>query len=265
MGDSEHPTEDEMVPLSLADIPHGEIDKQLEKLCHSEALEGKRSEKRLLAYLVRESLAGNVKRLRVPEITKALFRRYDPGDSRVRGDAGRLRGYLDVYYASSEAKPGEIRFTIPTRQYVVHAPKTSGVSAQSRARQQARPIASILEPANNADVYQRVLVRGRIDALDVDLRPWLVVRTPVGDLYPQCRVRRASPEWEEEVRIGLLQWGADEGAVYEINLVVADADGDAEFYQYLKSNRDGFGPLLPTDCAVLDARRVTRRDIRPQK
>lgn len=262
MSDAEHPGKGDPVPhpvpLWQAGIAQADIDRQLEKLLHSEALEGKGSEKRLLRHLVGESLAGNGQRLSVSAITKALFREYVPGDSRVRGDTAKLRWFLDAYYAS-EAGAGELRFTIPTRQYAVHAPRAS---APIDASPQARPAACILEPAADAEVYQRVPVRGRIDALDLDLRPWLVVRTPVGDLYPQCRVRRKSPEWEEEVRIGLLQWGRDEGAVYEINLVAAGADGDVEFYQYLKSNRDGFGPLLPTDCTVLDAKRVTRRDIR---
>ena len=265
MSDVNDRKDDDVVPLAHAGIPHPDIDRQLEKLCHSEALEGKGSEKRLLRHLARESLAGNAQRLRVPEITRALFREYIPGDTRVRGDTGSLRKYLDAYYASSEAQPGEIRFTIPTRQYVVHAHKASGKRTESQAPQpEERPAAQILEPADNAEVHQRVPVRGRIDALDVDLRPWLVVRTPVGDLYPQCRVKRYKPEWQEEVRIGLVQWGADEGAVYEIMLVAANADGDVAFYQYLRANRDGFGPLLPTDCLVLDARCVIRRDIRPQ-
>jgi hypothetical protein len=263
MGDQEHREEDELVPLQQAGIPHPAIERQLEKL--SAALENKRSEKKLLKHLVRESLAGDVQHLRVAEITDALFGEYLPGDSRVRREIGKLRKSLDAYYASSDAKPGEIRFTIPAGQYVVHVSKSLGQSAEARSHApEAHVAARILEPPNDAEVYQRVPVRGRVDALDLDLRPWLVVRTPGGDLYPQCRVRRKSPEWEEEVRIGLLQWGADEGAVYEIMLVAADADGDAEFHQYLKSNRDGFGPLLPTDCAVLDAKRVMRHDIRPK-
>jgi hypothetical protein len=265
MSDVEDRKDDDVVPLSQAGMPEPDIDRQLEKLCHSDALEGKRAKKDLLRHLVRESVAGNAQRLRVPAITKALFGEYVTGDSRVRVDTGKLREHLDAYYGSSEAKAGEIRFTIPTRQYVVHAPRASGKSNEFQARQpEERRAARILEPADNAEVHQRVPVRGRIDALDVDLRPWLVVRTPVGDLYPQCRVRRYSPEWQEEVRIGLVQWGADEGAVYEIMLVAANADGDVAFYQYLRANRDGFGPLLPTDCIVLDAKRVTRRDIRPQ-
>lgn len=106
-------------------------------------------------------------------------------------------------------------------------------------------------------------VRGRIDVLHPDLRPWLIVETPVGDHYPQCWISRSKPDWESEVRIGLVQWGADEGAVYVIHLVAVGIEGDAAFYTYMKSGRDGFGPLLPADCLMLDKKRVTRCDIRP--
>ena len=263
MSKPERSDEDDLVPLWQAGIPRADIEAQLDKLCHSYALEGKGAEKNLLKNLVRESLAGNVGRLHVSEITTALFRHSVPGDSRVRGDAGKLRGYLDTYYASAEAKLGEIRFAIPERQYVVYTLKASGKSAETHTLQ-AAAAARILEPARGAEVHQRIPVRGTIDALDLNLRPWLVVRTPVGDHYPQCRVRRKGPEWEEEVRIGRLQWGSDEDAIYEILFVAADADGDLEFYQYLKANRDGFGPILPTDCLVLDTCPVTRRDIRPK-
>lgn len=264
MSDQEHRKEDEFVPLAQAGIPHPDIERQLEKICHSEALENRHAKKKLLRHLVRESLAGNVQGLRVAPLTESLYGPYYSGDSRARVDTNKLREHLDEYYASPESEPGELRFTIPAGQYVVYTSRASGKKEAARAPRAPKPsVAGILEPVGNAEVHQRVPVRGRIDALDLNLRPWLVVRTPVGDHYPQCRVRRDSrPEWEEEVRIGLLQWGADEGAVYEILLVAADADGDAAFYQYLKSGRDGFGPMLPTDCTVLDAKRVTRRDIR---
>lgn len=146
---------------------------------------------------------------------------------------------------------------------MIHAPKPLARNPQATHSSKSRMVGIILEPAEGGEVYQRVTVRGRIDALHPDLRIWLVVETPVGDHYPQCRVSRKSEQWESEVRIGLLQWGSNEGAEYVIQLVAADADGDAAFYQYLKSGRDGFGPLLPTDSTVLDSRRVVRRDLRP--
>lgn len=106
------------------------------------------------------------------------------------------------------------------------------------------------------------MVRGKIEALDLDLTVWLVIATPCGNLYPQCQVSRRVDEWEHEVRIGLLQWVSVEGAKYEILLVAVRADRDAAFYQYLKSGKDGFGPMLPTDSFVLDGKTVIRRDIR---
>jgi hypothetical protein len=263
MRDAAHGKEAAPVPLAQAGIPRPEVEWQLEKLRGSRALEGKHSEKNLLEYLVRESLAGNLNRLRVPTITDELFGKYLPGDSRARREAGKLRKHLEEYYASSAAQPGEVRFTIPDGQYVVHAPKAAGAIIQSQSQKaQEGPIARIFDPAMDAEVHQRVSVRGRIEVLNLDLRAWLVVKTPSGQLYPQCRVRRNNPNWQEEVRIGYVVWGSEEGIAFEITLVAADAEGDAAFYQYLKSGEDGFGPLMPADCEVLDTIRVIRRDIR---
>jgi hypothetical protein len=249
--------------LSQTGIPAADISRQLETLRHSEALEGMGSEKRLLSYVVEKSLADKIPRVR--EITEALFlkprEKYVTGHPRARKEAGRLRGHLEDHY-KKYAKQGEIRFDIPPAQYGVFAPKapTSNTQFPSPA---ASAIASILDPDQNAEVHQRVPVKGRIDALHPDLRPWLIVETPVGDHYPQCWISRSTPEFENDVRIGLVSWGADEGAVYVIHLVAVGIEGDSAFYTYMKSGRDGFGPLLPADCLLLDKKRVTRRDIRP--
>ncbi len=252
----------DFVLLDQTGIPKPRIMEQLDTLLHSEALENQGSEKRLLTYLVKTCLSGKVPRVR--DITEALFlgprEKYISGHPRARQEAKGLRDHLADHYAKY-AKPGELVFNIPQEQYGVFAPKAKAGSPQFPAPS-ASAIASILEPAQDAEVHQRVNVRGRIDALHPDLRPWLVVETPVGDHYPQCWVSRNTPEWENEVRIGLVQFGADEGAVYVIHLVAVTIEGDAEFYQYMKSGRDGFGPLLPRDCILLDKRRVTRRDIR---
>ncbi|HEV2642813.1 MAG TPA: toll/interleukin-1 receptor domain-containing protein [Candidatus Elarobacter sp.] len=123
----------------------------------------------------------------------------------------------------------------------------------------------IVAPKDNEEVHQRIVVRGTIYALHSDLRAWLVVKTPVGDLYPQGRVTRNEPDWEREVRIGLAQWGADEGAVYEIHLVAAGPDADYQFDRYLRGegpSRDGLGPLWPGDATILDRTCVIRRDLR---
>ena len=57
-----------------------------------------------------------------------------------------------------------------------------------------------------------------------------------------------------------LQWGADVSAVYIIHLVASGYEGDSAFYTYMQTVRDGFGPLLPADCLMLDKKRVPRRD-----
>jgi hypothetical protein len=255
---------DGFVPLGQAGIPEPEIRRQLKTLLHSTAFENKRNSKKLLEYLVNKAIAGHVPSQ--AEIARDVFgkKHLNRGDAQPRGETGKVRAFLAEHYASTEAQPGEIRFYIPPRQYGVFAPKRPSAEPLP-LRRDSLPIAVITEPQNNVEVYQRVTVQGRIDVLNFDLRVWLVVRTPGGDLYPQCRVSRNNPEWEQEVRIGRLQWGSDEGAEYEINLVAADGDGDCAFHQYLKSNRDGFGPLLPSDVTVLDAKRVTRRDIRPNQ
>jgi hypothetical protein len=263
MGDAVRKNEPEAVPLAQAGIPRPQVEWQLQKLLRSPVLEGKRSEKDLLQYLVRESLAGNLLRLRVPVITDVLFGKYDPGSSRARQEAKKLRKTLAVYYSSREASPGELRFTIPAKGYVVYAPKATGEIIQTEvSKPQDGPVARIFDPATNAEVHQRIAVRGRIEVLDLDLRAWLVIKSPSGQLYPQCRVRRNNQDWQEEVRVGHVQWGSEEGIGFEIQLVSADAEGDYSFYHYLKSDREGFGTVMPGDCELLDAVRVIRRDIR---
>ena len=255
---------EEWVPLWQAGIPETDIRRQVETLCHSTAFENQSNAKNLLRHLVEKSLSGTMPR--VAEIAREVFgkKNFDAGDSQVRVETGHLRDYLAEHYASAEAKPEEIEFSIPPRQYVIFAPKSSSSESLSPRRIEPRTGAAITEPEEDALVYQRVKVRGYIEGLDLDLRAWLVVRTPCGDLYPQCRVSRNQPEWEQEVRIGRRQWGSDENTVHEIDLVAADVDADVAFHLYLKSNRDGFGPLLPSDCRVIAARKVMRRDLRPE-
>lgn len=264
MRDVKWKSSDDLVPLAVANIAEEEVSAQVETLCHSPAFENQENARKLLRYLVGPNLAGKEPTPREIALSGLGMQNFGPGDSHVRNTANKLRECLEEHYASAEAKPGEIRLWLPARRYWIQTPKPLAGNAQSPRPTKSRMVGVIVEPAEMAEVYQRVTVRGRIDALHPDLRAWLVVETPVGDHYPQCRVSRKNPQWECEVRIGLLQWGSNEGAEYVIQLVAADADGDSAFYQYLKSGRDGFGPLLPTDSTVLDSRRVTRRDLRPQ-
>ena len=250
---------EEMLLLGQAGYTKAAIVRQVETLCHSSEFEDQGKARGLLRFLIDEALAGRVPR--PADIARKLGKQdFGPGDSYVRSVSADLRRLLKAH--NDTAKPGEIRFVVPDKQYFVLAPRAAAQTETSPISVDSETQGSILEPADRAEVYQRVAVRGRIDALHLDLRVWLVVRTPGGDLYPQCRVTRNQPEWEHEVRIGRLQWGADENAEYVIMLVAANADGDAAFYNYLKSGRDGFGPLLPSDAVVLDSKRVTRLDIR---
>lgn len=257
-------TSDDLVPLGQAGVEEDEVKAQVETLCHSPAFENQGNPKKLLRYLVPLSLAG--KRPTPREIALKCFGRkhYDPGDAHVRNTANKLRECLEEHYGSAEARPKEIRFCLPSLTYIIHAPKAQDVNSQSPRYSKSRMVGVIVDPAEGAEVHHRLKVRGRIDALDADLRVWLVIEIPVGIYYPQCRVSRKSPEWESEVRVGYRLWGTDEGTEYVIHLVAADSDGDFHFYEYLKAARDGFGAVLPTDCLVLYSRRVTRRDLRPE-
>jgi hypothetical protein len=267
MRDTGHVNEQGPLPLQRAGISHAEVESQLQKISHSKALEGKWAQKRLLEYLVRESLGGNLQRLRVAAICKTVFRRYSPGDSRARKEAGYLRDSLDDYYASPEADPAEIRLSIPEGGYVVYALVPPAAVIRSRDREIDRPgRAFISEPANGSEVYSRVTFRGRIEGIDLDLRLWLVLATPAGVLYPQCRVKRNNqPDWQEEAGVGRPMWGTSENVEYAMHLVTADVDGDFAFHEFLKSGRDGFGHLMPSDCRLMDSKRYVRRDIRTKE
>ncbi len=124
-------------------------------------------------------------------------------------------------------------------------------------------IASILEPQEYDEVYRQTQMRGRIDSLDLDLRPWLVVLAADGYYYPQCRVSRRSPSWEHEVGIGRMPWGETDGVVFTILLVAVDTDGDFDFQSHMKRNDPLYSKSLPSDIKILDTRTVVRRDIRP--
>jgi hypothetical protein len=124
-------------------------------------------------------------------------------------------------------------------------------------------VASVLEPDERAEVYRRVLVRGRIDSLDPDARPWLIVLAPDNFYYPQCRVSRRSPFWEAPVTIGRVQWGETDGMEFEIVLAAANVDGDFAIEAYMRNHGDGYGTRLP-DTELIATRRVIRRDIRPE-
>ncbi|MDB6179593.1 tetratricopeptide repeat protein [Paracoccus sp. Z330] len=76
--------------------------------------------RRMLAYLVEETLAGRGDRLKGPVLAQEVFDRgadFDPqSDPVVRIEARRLRRDLDVYYASYASR-ADLRFSIPKGAY----------------------------------------------------------------------------------------------------------------------------------------------------
>ena len=255
---------EQMVLLGMAGISKPAIKRHLDSVCRSDAFHDGEQAGDLLTYLVNESLEGRVPL--VTDIAKVLGKpNFSSEESFVRTAMKRLRERLDKHY-DAHGKPGEIRFTIPNKEYFVLTPKIVGTARAAIPTDQAGGQAAsvILEPSDLEEVYAKVTVRGRIAGLDPDLRVWLVVGVSYS-YYPQCRVSRSGGEWEYDVRIGRLPWGGpDEGGVFDINLVAAGVDGDATFYQYQKAGGDGFGSVLPPDVFLLDTKRVIRRDIRPE-
>jgi hypothetical protein len=155
------------------------------------------------------------------------------------------------------------RLPIPTSKSGLDASKRGVGGLQTYPQGHGKPIGLITSPTDGTEVLQKIVVSGRIDSLHLDLRVWLVIKTPVGDHYPQCRISLDRAEWHHEVRIGRLQWGSDNGAVYEILLIATAADADYKFDQYVRgdgNSRDGFGGFLPVDIEILDSKRVVRQD-----
>jgi hypothetical protein len=250
------------VPLRKAAIKPELIHAQVETLHRSAALENQGNAKELLSFLVQHSLSSDTPPT-VQEVTKGLGRKYDRGSPIIRNTANRLRAMMSDHYAS--AGPDEIRLILPPRSYMIYTPRPRSVKAVSSNNLHGlfgRVDACILEPAEMEEVYRVVRVRGRIDALDADLRVWLVVYINEG-YYLQCRVSRRTLAWEHEVRCGIIPWGEADGRVFTIMLVAADSDGDHAMYAQWRADGTGIGIVrLPTDSWVLDKRQVVRRDIR---
>jgi hypothetical protein len=261
--DVEPVTDAERVPLSQAGISKADIEAQLEKLQRSEEFESKTKEKQLLAYLVRGSLDGNPQRLRASVIGEAVFPTDNDPAGRTRKEVGKLRDTLDAHYATANDAATQIRFSIPLGQYAVYSPRAVGRPLPDAPEEEPQVVAVILDPPDGAEVHHRVVFRGRIEGLEWDFRVWLLLTLPSGYHYPQCRVSRNRPDWQQEARVGRVAWASDEGIVFEMHLVAAGDDADFAFYEYLKSGRDGFGRVLPSDSRILHTKHYVRRDIRP--
>ncbi|WP_263377231.1 hypothetical protein [Granulicella aggregans] len=256
------PKNNKLVPLRKAAIEPGLIHAQVETLHRSAALENQKNAKELLSYLVNWSLTNDTPPT-VQEITEGLGRKYDRGSPLVRNTANRLRNMLEDHYAS--AGPDEIWLVLPPRSYMVYTPRPRRVKAASPNNLHClfgRVDACITEPAEMEDVSIVIAVRGRIDALDADLRVWLVVYINK-KYFLQCRVSRRTPAWEHEIRCEIIPWVPGEGRVFNIMLVAADSDGDYAMYGHWRT----FGTRvvmerLPSDIWVLDTRKITRNNLR---
>jgi hypothetical protein len=250
------------VPLAHSGILEKDIHAQVEILCHSASFENQGNARKLLRFLVEKAILGQKPSMK--ELSR-LFRQIPiPSDNLVRNAGRTLRLALAEHYEKN-AKVTEIHLDVPPYQYGVFAPKAPTGRSQA-VNLDTRAIATILEPVQGAEVYRRVTVRGRIDALHPDLRPWLVIETPDGGgFYPQHWVSRESPDWEWDVYAGRAQHGIDDGGLFVIHLVAVTIDGDSIFYQFTKSGGDLFGSFLPADCIILDSKNVIRRDRRDKK
>lgn len=124
-------------------------------------------------------------------------------------------------------------------------------------------VAFILSPKEMAVVSQRLPVSGQTNRLDADLRLWLVVETPNGELYPQYALTRSLGGWSQHVHIGRVGAGKDTGCEYVVMLVAAGAEANYYFEKYVRGDsdsKDGFGRVHPVDMLILDSRRVVRGD-----
>ena len=94
---------------------------QLNKILGSDQFAGAFRIKKLLKFLVNETLAGRAHQIKAFTIGKAVFDRasdFDPqGDPIVRINAARLRRHLDAYYENC-GQDAEIRITVPKGTYV---------------------------------------------------------------------------------------------------------------------------------------------------
>ncbi len=98
-----------------------EVQEELERVLGSSAFRATPRRKKLLRYLVEESLAGRGRELKGYTIATLVFERdesFDPqADPVVRLEARRLRHDLDSYYVSHGRK-NPVRISIPKGQYV---------------------------------------------------------------------------------------------------------------------------------------------------
>ena len=128
----------------MTPIAHADVQAELERVLASKGFAGAERQRRMLRYIVEQTLAGRTDELKEYSVGVEVFDRddkYDPRlDSIVRVEAGRLRSRLDEYY-NGDGAAAPVRITLPRGGYV----------AQFEARQPApSPVAAMPEPARRS-------------------------------------------------------------------------------------------------------------------
>lgn len=177
-------TEAEQVKACLARILSTDVFAQSER------------QKRLLTYLVSETLEGRGDRLKGYSIAMAVFDRgadFDPTtEPIVRVEAARLRGKLREYY-EREGRADPLRIEIPKGSYVVHINGSTGGDERQEPRRepsQAKPSIAVLPFTNlSDDPRQDYFADGIAEDLITDLSKLsglLVISRHSSFLYKGC-------------------------------------------------------------------------------
>jgi hypothetical protein len=99
----------------------GEVGAYLARLLANPAFPASARRRKLLAYMVEQSLAGRASRLKAYDLALSVLgrdERFDPQtDPIVRIEVGRLRRDLEHYYVAAD-RADPIRITIPQGRYV---------------------------------------------------------------------------------------------------------------------------------------------------
>lgn len=124
-------------------LPAPLIREALQQIIDSREFSASDRLRRLLSFLVEETLAGRQKTLNQRELATAIFDRsadFDPElDPIVRVEMSKLRKSLKSYYASANG-PHSLRFSIPRGRYVPMIEPLAGATekgASTKARQRA--------------------------------------------------------------------------------------------------------------------------------
>lgn len=130
----------------MTPIAHNDVQAELERVLASKGFAGAERQRRMLRYIVEQTLAGRTDELKEYAVGIEVFDRdekYDPRlDSIVRVEAGRLRSRLDEYY-NGEGAAAPVRITLPRGGYVAHfEPRQAPAPAAAMPEQARRSWAS---------------------------------------------------------------------------------------------------------------------------